>query len=70
MRGSWAGPQWRLNQPAPATPILPAECITNKLIEEACWCPPSPTDIINQEISLMPELPDMPFDLIIHKHPQ
>lgn len=47
-----------------------AQGITSKLPEEACWCILSAADIIYQEISLIPELPHMPFDLIVHEHRQ
>lgn len=82
-RGRWAGLPWRLSQlHAPGSfpprasltghqrPLLPHACITNKIIEEPRWHMFSATDMINQEIPLVPELPQMPFDLITHNHRQ
>lgn len=44
--------------------------IAHNIPEDPRGCIFRATDTINQEISLIPELPQMPFDLIIHNHRQ
>lgn len=53
--------------PGNQRPLLPQGCVANTRKRQV-WGVFSATDVINQETSLMPELPQIPFDLIIHNH--